>query len=206
MIDVLVADDHPVVREGLASIINSAVNCRCIETASNASHAVKSWCALSPDVGVFDLRMRDADGVAAIGEIVQSDPRAKIIIVSSFANEEDVYRAAKAGASGYLLKDTEPEILLEAIQAVASGGKYFPAELSALLAKRLASPDLSRREIEVLQLAARGGSNEHIARTLAVSVATVKFHLKNTFTKLGVRSRIEAINEGAKRGVITFEP
>ncbi|MEM1050899.1 MAG: response regulator transcription factor [Pseudomonadota bacterium] len=204
-ISILVADDHPVVRQGLAAIIDSAHDMRCVGQAGGVEEIVSCWCEIKPDVGLFDLRMADGDAVSAITRVRHSDPDAKVLVVSSFDGDEEVYRVIKAGARGYLLKDSEPEVIQDAIRAIKAGRRYMPVELSAKLADRVVTTDLSQREVEILRAAASGQSNALIGQQLDVSLSTVKFHLNNAYSKLGVSSRTAAISIAVKRGIIVLD-
>lgn len=203
-IRVLVADDHPVVREGLAAILNASGNAVCIGQAEGVEDAITLWHELSPDVGLFDLRMADGDAVSAISRIRRFDPEAKILVVSSFDGDEEVYRSIRAGARGYLLKDSQPYVIAQAVECIHAGRRYLPSDLSAKLADRVITTDLSPREIEIVTLAAAGASNSAIARQLSITVSTVKFHLNNVYSKLGVSSRTAAISTAYKRGIISI--
>lgn len=203
-ISVLIADDHPVVRQGLAAIVDRAHDMSCVGQASGVEEIVSCWDAIQPDVGVFDLRMADGDAVSAITRIRKNDPEARVLVVSSFDGDEEVYRVIKAGARGYLLKDSEPEVILDAVRAIRAGRRYLPVELSAKLADRVVTTDLSQREVEILSAAASGQSNVAISEELGVSVSTVKFHLNNAYSKLGVSSRTAAISTALKRGIIAL--
>lgn len=204
-ISVLVADDHPVVLQGLSLIIEGAHDMNCVAQANGVEEIVAYWPTIQPDVGVFDLRMADGDAVSAITRIRQMDPDAKILVVSSFDGDEEVFRVIKAGARGYLLKDSDPEIILDAIRVIKAGRRYLPGELSAKLADRVVTSDLSQREVEILREAASGRSNAAIGKALGVSVSTVKFHLNNAYSKLGVSSRTAAISTAVKRGIISLD-
>lgn len=204
-ISVLVADDHPVVRQGLAAIIDSANGLACAGQASGVEEVVACWSDIAPDVGVFDLRMADGDAVSAITRIRAEDPEAKVLVVSSFDGDEEVYRVIKAGARGYLLKDSEPEVIIDAVRAIHAGRRYLPVELSEKLADRVVTTDLSPREIEMLSAAASGYSNSEISERFGVSLSTVKFHLNNAYSKLGVSSRTAAISLAVKRGIIVLD-
>ncbi|MEO1027914.1 MAG: response regulator transcription factor [Pseudomonadota bacterium] len=204
-VSILVADDHPVVREGLALIFERTDGFECVGQASCVEDAIDAWAELKPDVGVFDLRMPDGDAVGAITRIRKTDPNARILVVSSFDGEEEVYRVMKAGARGYLLKDTEPRLIIDAIRAIHTGQRHLPSVLANKLAERITTSDLSPRETEILALASKGNSNAMIARDLGVSESTVKFHLNNTYSKLDVSSRTAAISIAVKRGIIVLD-
>lgn len=203
-IRVLVADDHPVVREGLAAILNASGRMLCIGQADGVEEAIELWRDLAPDVGLFDLRMADGDAVSAISRIRRFDPDAKVLVVSSFDGDEEVYRAIRVGARGYLLKDSQPQVIAQAVEAIHAGRRYLPPDISAKLADRVITTDLSPREIEIVALAAGGASNSAIARQLSITVSTVKFHLNNVYSKLGVTSRTAAISTAYKRGIISI--
>lgn len=201
---VLIADDHPVVREGMAAIIERSPGFYCAGQASGAREAVSQWQALQPDLGLFDLRMPDGDAVSAITHILDFDPGARILVVSSFDADEEVYRVVKAGARGYMLKDSEPDLIVEALKSVHHGKRHMPPQLACKLAERIAYSNLSNRETEILSLAAKGKKNADIADDLCVSLATIKFHLNNIYTKLDVSSRTAAIAIAIKRGIISL--
>ncbi len=204
-ISVLIADDHPVVRQGLAAVFGDADGFECVGEAGGVEEAIDAWRQLTPDVGVFDLRMPDGDAVSAITRIRKLDNAARILVVSSFDGEEEVYRVMKAGAKGYLLKDSEPQAILNAVKAISAGQRHLPPVLAGKLADRVTSIELSKRETEILELAASGQSNAAIAKSLGVSGSTVKFHLNNTYSKLDVSSRTAAISLAVKRGIISME-
>ncbi|MEL7042528.1 MAG: response regulator transcription factor [Pseudomonadota bacterium] len=202
---ILVADDHPVVREGLVAILNSIKDFHCVGQASCVEEAIDAWQSLKPDIGLFDLRMPDGDAVSAITRIKKSDAEARILVVSSFNGEEEIYRVMRAGARGYMLKDSEPNAIVDAVRAVLAGRRYLPTALSDKLADRVGASGLSPREIEMLTLAANGQSNSSMAKELGISGSTVKFHLNNAYSKLGVSSRTAAITHAVKRGIISID-
>jgi two-component system, NarL family, response regulator len=201
-IRVLIADDHAVVREGLASIIVGETDMRLAGKAANGEEAVALWQSLKPDIGLFDLRMPLVDAVEAIKRIRAADDSAKVIIITTFDGDEDIYRALRAGAKGYILKDATMEQIGACIRAVNAGKPFIPPPIAEKLATRMYFDDLSPREVEILQLMARGASNKDIAARLSVSLATVKFHVNNVMTKLGANSRTEAVAIAAKRGLV----
>lgn len=203
--NILVADDHPVVREGLVAILKSVDDFECVGQAGCVEEAIEAWQDLTPDIGLFDLRMPDGDAVSAITRIKRVDPEARILVVSSFDGEEEVYRVMRAGARGYMLKDSAPNVIVDAVRAVLAGRRYLPSALSDKLADRVGASDLSPREIEMLTLAASGQSNSAMAKTLGISGSTVKFHLNNAYSKLGVSSRTGAISLAVKRGIISLD-
>jgi two-component system NarL family response regulator len=201
-IRILIADDHSVVREGLASLIKRKSDMAVIGEASNGREAVDRWKEHRPNVTLLDLRMPELDGVGAIKEIREIDPDAHILVLTTFDGDEDIYRAIKAGAKGYLLKDTAREALMDSIRRVHAGETCIPSTLAAKLADRVSGEALSAREIEVLQRIAAGKSNKEIGAELFISEGTVKTHVKSIFSKLDVVSRTEAVATATRRGLI----
>lgn len=201
-IGVLVADDHVMVREGLAAIIGRQVDMHVVAQAANGRDAVTLWLEHRPDIALLDLRMPLLDGVGAIEEICRVDTSAHLIVLTTFDTDENIANAIKAGARGYLLKDASWETLLDCIRKVHAGEISIPASLVAKLAVGMSREVLTTRETGVLSLLAQGKSNKEIALTLHVSEATVKSHLRNIFTKLNVISRTEAIAVAIQRGLV----
>jgi DNA-binding NarL/FixJ family response regulator len=201
-IRILIADDHSVVREGLVSLIKRKSDMVVVAEASNGREAVDLWKEHRPNVTLLDLRMPELDGVGAIKEIRQIDPDAHILVLTTFDGDEDIYRAIKAGAKGYLLKDTAREALMDSIRRVHAGETCIPSTLAAKLADRVSGEALSTREIEVLQRIAAGKSNKEIGAELFISEGTVKTHVKSIFSKLDVVSRTEAVATATRRGLI----
>jgi DNA-binding NarL/FixJ family response regulator len=201
-IRVLIADDHVTVREGLAAIIGRQADMAVAGEAASGRDAVNLWQQCRPDVTLIDLRMPVMDGVIAIGEIRRLDPTARIIVLTTFDTDNDIARAIKAGAKGYLLKDTQREELLDSIRRVHAGETCIPPAVVAKLAASMRSEALSARELEVLTLLARGRSNKEIALELHISETTVKSHLRSLFAKLDVLSRTEAITVASRRGLV----
>jgi len=201
-IRILIADDHSVVREGLVSLVKRKSDMTVVAEASNGREAVDLWKEHRPDVALLDLRMPELDGVGAIKEIRELDPNAHILVLTTFDGDEDIYRAIKAGAKGYLLKDTAREALMDSIRRVNAGETCIPSTLAAKLADRVSGEALSAREIEVLQRIAAGKSNKEIGAELFISEGTVKTHVKSIFSKLDVMSRTEAVATATRRGLI----
>ena len=173
-----------------------------VAEASNGREAVELWKAHRPDVTLLDLRMPELDGLGAINEIRELDKNARIIVLTTFDGDEDIYRAIKAGAKAYLLKDTARDALVDSVRRVHAGETYLPPALAAKLADRVSGQALSAREIEVLQRMAAGKSNKEIAAELFISEGTVKTHVKSIFSKLDVVSRTEAVATASRRGLI----
>jgi len=190
------------VREGLVSLVKRKSDMTVVAEANNGREAVDRWKDHRPDVTLLDLRMPELDGVGAIKEIREIDPNAHILVLTTFDGDEDIYRAIKAGAKGYLLKDTAREALMESIRRVHVGQTCIPPALAAKLADRVSGEALSAREIEVLQRIAAGKSNKEIGAELFISEGTVKTHVKSIFSKLDVVSRTEAVATATRRGLI----
>ena len=201
-IRILIADDHSVVREGLVSLVKRKADMAVVGEGSNGREAVDLWKEHRPDITLLDLRMPELDGVGAIKEIRELDENARIVVLTTFDGDEDIYRAIKAGAKGYLLKDSAREALMECIRQVHGGETCIPPMLAAKLADRVSGETLSAREIEVLQRIAAGKSNKEIGAELFISEGTVKTHVKSIFSKLDVVSRTEAVATATRRGLI----
>jgi DNA-binding NarL/FixJ family response regulator len=201
-IRILIADDHSVLREGLASLIARIADMTVIAEARNGREAVDLYKQHQPDVALLDLRMPELDGVGAIEAIRADDEHARIIVLTTFDGDEYIYRAIRAGAKGYLLKDVPREALMDCIRRVHAGQTCLPVHLAAKLAERISGEALSTREMEVLQRMATGKSNKEIGAELFISEGTVKTHVKSIFTKLDVVSRTAAIATAQRRGLI----
>src|SRR3954451_12236427 len=201
-ITVLIADDHSVVREGLVSLITRKADMTVIGEASNGREAVELWKQHHPDVTLLDLRMPELDGVSTLKEIREKDEKARIIVLTTFDGDEDIYRAIQAGAKGYLLKDVPREALIDSIRRVYAGETCLPVHLANKLAERIRGGSVSEREIDVLKLMAQGKSNKEIGSMLFISEGTVKSHVKSIFAKLNVISRTEAVANASRRGLI----
>ncbi|MBI1395681.1 MAG: response regulator [Betaproteobacteria bacterium] len=203
-IRLLIADDQALVRKGLVTIINLEERMTVVGEAGNGVEAVAKWRTERPDVVLMDLRMPEMGGVEAIREIRAEDPKAAIIVLTTFDHDEDVYAGLRAGAMAFVLKDVQPEELFECIRAVHHGEVYLPPKIASKIALRVQEDPLTPREIEILDLLAQGKSNKGIAQALAIGESTVKSHLKSLFTKLDVTSRAEAVALAARRGLVRF--
>jgi DNA-binding NarL/FixJ family response regulator len=201
-IRILIADDHTSVLAGLSSIIGMQPDMEVVAEAENGRQAVELWHKQRPDVTLLDLRMPVLDGVGVINELRQQETFAKFVILTTYDSDNDIYRAIKAGAKGYLLKDARREVLLDCIRKVSRGETCIPPALVEKLASGMRSETLTRREVEVLALLVRGRSNKEIAAKLFISEATVKGHLRSVFTKLNVLSRTEATTTALRRGLV----
>jgi len=203
-IRVLIADDHAIFRQGLATIINRDPEMQVIAQAENGEQAIALFEEHKPDVTLMDLRMPDVEGVAAISAICAAAKSARIIVLTTYDSDEDIYRGLQAGAKGYLLKETEPDELLNAIHTVHRGQQYIPPDVGAKLAQRLSNPELSERELEVLRSLAQGMSNADIAAALSIGEGTVKSHVNRILNKLDVSDRTQAVIVAVKRGIVSL--
>jgi DNA-binding NarL/FixJ family response regulator len=202
IIRVLCVDDHPLVRKGIAAILGNEADMELIAEAENGQGAVELFRRLRPDVTLMDLRMPVLDGIAAVRQIREEFPEAKIIALTSFDGDQDVYRALEAGVRGYLLKETVHAEVLNAIRAVQSGKKLMSPEVAQRLADYFPNAALTPREIEVLTLVAQGMANKEIAGRLGTADGTVKMHVQNILAKLDATDRTHAVTIALKRGII----
>ncbi len=203
-IRVLIADDHAIFRQGLATIINRDPDMNVIAQAENGEQAIALFEEHQPDVTLMDLRMPGVEGVAAISAICAIAKSARIIVLTTYDSDEDIYRGLQAGAKGYLLKETEPDELLNAIRTVHRSQKYIPPDVGAKLVQRLSNPELSERELDVLRLLAQGMSNADIAAALSIGEGTVKSHVNRILNKLDVSDRTQAVIVAVKRGIVNL--
>ncbi len=201
-IRVLVADDHPVVRDGIIANVKPHDDMIVVAEAGDGVEALGLIKEHLPDVVMLDLRMPLMDGLDVLKEATTSKLPSKVIIMTTFETEEDVNRAIKAGARGYLLKDSSQEEILDAIRRVTLGETYLPARILRKVAERMRKPELSPREIEVLRWVAAGKTNKEIGAQLFIREGTVKTHVKSLFQKLDVMSRAAAIGEAVRRGFV----
>src|SRR5215467_6869173 len=199
-IRILVVDDHTVVRMGLKAMIDSQPGMQVIGEASNGPQAVELFRRLAPDVVLMDLRLPGMSGIQATKEIRAGFPAARVVVLTTYDGDEDIYRALQAGARGYLLKDAIREELLVAIQSVHHGLKHIPPAIAARLADRIPVSELTARELEVLALIVKGLSNSDISESLSISRGTVKAHINSIFSKLGVSDRTQAATTALQRG------
>jgi len=210
VIKIVIVDDHPVVREGIGAMLKREPDFKIVGEASNGAEAIEKARELSPDVMLMDLRMPEVDGVEAITRIKAEKPDIKFIILTTYSDDEYIFRGIAAGARAYLLKDAPRDELFKAIRAVSRGESLIQPVVASRLLDKLAelskkSPavdTLSDREVEVLNLMAKGVSNKNIADQLSITQSTVKTHITSIFQKLDVTTRTEAVTTALKRGII----
>ncbi|MEO0455911.1 MAG: response regulator transcription factor [Cyanobacteria bacterium P01_A01_bin.114] len=204
-IKVLVVEDHNVVRQGIVAILNQQVDISVIAEAKTGQEAVTQYQTHQPDITLMDLRMPQMEGVEAIIQIRKASPDAHIIILTTYDTDEDIYRGLQAGARGYLLKDTTAEDLATAVRQVHQGQRYIPMNVGLRLTERIQESDLTERELDVIRLLTQGKSNQEIAKSLSISEGTVKFHINNILSKLGVSDRTQAVVTALKRGITRLD-
>ena len=204
-IRIMIVEDHFVVREGLRAIINSQKDMATVAEAGNGRQAVEAFEQHRPDVTLMDLRIPGLNGIDAIGGIVEKFPRARIIVLSTYGGDENIFRAFQAGARAYFLKDIKGQDLVDAIRAVHGGQRVVPPEIASQLAERAPLTALSPREMEILTLVARGKSNKEIGAELAISEGTVRVHTSNLLSKLRCSGRAQAVSEAIRRGIIEVD-
>ncbi|MBV8212018.1 MAG: response regulator transcription factor [Verrucomicrobia bacterium] len=202
-IRVVIADDHPVARQGLSAILGSLDDVKVVAEAADGEEACRFYYQYSPDVLIVDLRMPKKDGLQVVDELMSArPPKPRIIVITTYEDEEDIRRAVKAGAKGYLVKVADCEQIEATIRAVAAGGSLFPTSISLKLVEAVARPELSKRELDVLHFIATGKSNKEIGAVLYISELTVKGHVRSILEKLGAKGRSEAIAIAVRRGLI----
>ncbi len=206
MINIVLVDDHPVVRVGLRGMLEAADDLRVVGEAGSGDEALVLAGALRPDVVLMDLRMPGTDGVAATARIVERFPEVRVLVLTTYDTDADILRAIEAGATGYLLKDTPVAVLIDAIRAASRGESVLAPPVAARLVTRMRAPvveQLTPREVQVLKLVGRGLSNVEIGKELFIGEATVKTHLLRAFAKLGVNDRTAAVTAAIARGIIS---
>ena len=202
LIRILTVDDHALLREGIAALVNTEPDMKLVAEASNGEEAIEKFRSHRPDVTLMDLQMPGLNGIEAISRIQSEFPNARIIVLTTYTGDVQVLRALKAGARGYILKGHVHRELLDAIRAVHAGQKRIPPEIAAELADHAADDELSPREIDVLRLIAAGNANKQIADQLSIGEATVKGHITNILSKLAANDRTHAVTIGLTRGII----
>ena len=201
-IRVFSVDDHPLLREGIAALVNNQPDMVLVDQASNGAEAIQLFTKHLPDVTLLDLRLPDMSGIDTLIAIRTAFPNARVIMLTTFEGDVEIHRALQAGAYGYLLKNMPPSELLDVIRQVHAGKKRIPAEIAAQLAEHMADETLTEREVEVLQQVAGGNKNRDIADKLFISEETVKVHIKQIMEKLGATDRTQAVAIGVRRGII----
>lgn len=202
VIKVLVADDHPLMLDGIAAVLEVEPDIELVAKANNGEKAVEFYRRLRPDVVLMDLQMPGLNGIEAIRIICSEDPGARVAVLTTYRGDVRALHAIEAGAIGYLLKSSLRKELIETIKTVAKGHRCFPPEIAADLAEHIGSTAISAREREVLQLVAQGDSNKRISSRLGIGEETVKGHVKSVISKLGANNRTHAVAIGMKRGII----
>lgn len=199
-------DDHPVLRKGLAALLNAEPDLKLVAEASNGKEAIDAFRCHQPDITLMDIQMPALDGIQAIETICSEFPGARIIVLTTYTGDTQVVRALKAGARAYVLKGHVLDELLDAIRAVHAGKKRIPPDVAAELADHATDDALTEREVDVLRLIAVGNGNKQIADELSISEATVKSRVTNILSKLGANDRAHAVTIGLKRGIIALDP
>lgn len=201
-ISVLVVDDHPVVREGIAAMVEQQPDLHVVAECANGPDALTAWRLHRPQVTLLDLEMGAHGGIETLQAIRSIDPQARVIVLTTYDFEEDIFQAVQSGASGYLLKDVPRSGLLDAVRRVQRGEKVLPPTIVAKLAERLTGEPPTPRELEVLRLLERGLANKQIADQLGVAEATIKTHVNGIMQKLHAASRTEAVKSALAKGWI----
>ncbi|HLP77518.1 MAG TPA: response regulator transcription factor [Candidatus Paceibacterota bacterium] len=204
-IRIMVVDDHPALRKGLIALIASEPGMSVVFETGDGREAVRQFALVRPDVVLMDLRLPGFSGVEAIMEIRRNSPDARFIVVTTYETDEDVYRAIRAGAQAYLLKDSDGGEILKTIRAVYGGGIHLSEKMTKRLSDRMMRENLNSREIAVLEMLIKGRSNKEIAESLSLPETTVKFCLRELFVKLGVQDRTEAVVSALRQGIVQLE-
>lgn len=203
-IRVLLADDHTIVRKGVAQILDEQADIRVVAQAADGKAALAMYRQERPDVALLDLRMPELEGVEVVERLRAEFPDAVLVVLTTYDTDDDIDRALKAGAKGYLLKDVAPVDLVACVRTVHQGGTWISQVIASKLVARMTRVQLTPRELAVLRQVASGGSNKEVADALGISEATVKIHLTHLFEKLGATSRTEAVAKAVERGLIRF--
>jgi DNA-binding NarL/FixJ family response regulator len=203
VIRILIVDDHPVVCSGLTSMLSMQAGLEVTGSAASGEEALAMVQRDCPDLMLLDLRMPGMDGIAVLNALKQMEHAPRVMVLTSFEKEEDIYRAIRAGAHGYLLKDTSESEMIAAINIVHSGKRYIPWHIAAHLTDRMMRADLTARELQILELLAQGSTNKQIAGTLSISDNTVRHHVNNIMEKLQVTDRTEAVATALRNGVLS---
>ena len=206
IITVLCVDDHPVVLDGISQKISSQDDMRVVGLASDGRQAVELFKRYRPDVTLMDLQLPTTSGLQAIRAIRSEDPKARIVVLTMYQGDEDIFRALESGAATYLLKDTLSDDLVRVVREVYAGSTTLPPKIATRLAERSSQRSLTIREVEVLERIAEGMRNKEIGAALGISEETVQVHVKNILSKLGVNDRTAAVTVALRRGIIHSTP
>jgi two-component system, NarL family, response regulator len=201
----LIADDHLPIRVGLQALVEMQPNWKVIGLAADGDEALSIARQHAPDVAILDMRMPKMDGIQATLAILSELPTTKIMILSTYDEDEEIFRALQAGAHAYLLKGFRREELIEGVQMILSGERYLPTRVASKLADRMSRPSLTQRELDTLNLVATGRSNREIAKSLFISEETVKTHLRTLYQKLNVSDRTQAVTAALKHGLVKLQ-
>ena len=204
-ISILCVDDHPLVRKGVAAIIANEPDMCLVAEAATGHHAVELFRLHQPDVTLMDLRLPEMDGIEAIRQIRQEFPEARILALTSYDGDQDIYRALDAGVRGYLLKEMAHIEVVRAIRQVHAGKRVMPSEVAERLTEYFPEAPLTARETEVLGYVAKGLSNKEIAHRIGTASGTVKMHLQNILGKLGAADRTHAVTTALERGILRLD-
>ena len=204
-IRIFIVDDHPVVRAGLTSMLGTQAELEVVGYAASGEEALAKLGQSAPDVILLDLRMHGMSGIETLSAARIAAPAVRVIILTSFETDEDIYRSVRAGAQGYLLKDTSLKEMVEAIRTVHSGKRYIPRDIASRLAERMMRTDLTPREVEILKMLSKGPTNKQIGLALGISENTVKNHVNSIIEKLEVSDRTEASTIAIQRGLISAD-
>jgi DNA-binding NarL/FixJ family response regulator len=203
LIRILIVDDHPVVCSGLTNMLSAQAGLEVIGSAASGEEALAMIQQDKPDLLLLDLRMPGMDGIAVLHALKRMESPPRVVVLTSFEKDEDIYRAIRAGAQGYLLKDTTESEMVAAISVVDAGKRYIPRHIAARLADRMMRSDLTAREVQILERLAQGSTNKQIASALDISDNTVRHHVNNIMGKLQVSDRTEAVATAIRRGVLS---
>jgi len=204
-IRVLLADDHAIVRNGVAQILNEERGMSVVAEAADGAEAIDLFARIRPDVALVDLRMPKMEGVQVVEQIRERFPDAAIVILTTYDTDNDIERALRAGAKAFLVKDVSPQDLVACVRAVHAGRTWVPPTVAAKLVAHVTNVRLTRRELAVLRLLAAGNSNRAIGDALGISDGTVKIHVTHLFAKLDVKNRTEAIATALRRGLVRID-
>ena len=202
-IRILIVDDHPVVCSGLTSMLSAISGLEVIASAASGEEALAIVQRDRPDIMLLDLRMPGMDGIGVLNALKEMEHPPRVVVLTSFEKEEDIYRAIRAGAQGYLLKDTTESEMVAAISVVNAGKRFIPRHIAARLADRMMRSDLTARELQILELVAQGSTNKQIAKALDISDNTVRHHVNNIMEKLQVSDRTEAAVTALRQGMLS---